>query len=1815
MGYAQHVGRVGALAVALGVGLAVGGPPTIARADDGTDTTHSDAGQTPSPAPEQHSDDSDRQPRTLAGDDGGAVSEEPHNTAHRRRTLERVGHRPDSTADDPESGEAESAPNAPSRHRLRNRDAVVDRHSLRENRDRSATVDVSIDRTTDDENAVSPAPVPPAAALPAAPVPPTSRTRLVAPRTPADRDVTTTVVAMTSRLTPLVDDGSPDAPSDSLGLLALLATAGRQAGRTTRTRQSENASSVLAAADPNTAPTANPVITNNGRLTATVTGRVNAQDPDGDKLAYLVTSTPKGTVTINSRGSFRYTPTAAARHTAAAADASIADRTDTFTVSVDDNQGHVIEVPITVTIKPANRSPVRAKGLVIETDSITGVVHGRITANDADGDSISYSASTPGNGVVTVNGDGTFTYTPSADARAAARSTWYADTDRFIVTLDDGHGGTAAASVSVTITPANGAPEVGTPALGMPDPRNGSIKGAVNATDPDGDTLRYNGATTPTLGRVTVTRNGSFTYTPTAAARHAAAAGGTAADTFAVTVRDAYGAETVVAVTVAISATNTAPAVRASVNDPDAGTGVVRGTVTVTDADNDTVSFSAPATTDKGSIVVTADGAFVYTPSAVARRAAGTNGAPAATKVDNFAITVDDGHGGVTQVPLSVVVLGAPNRAPGGGNVTVGQPDPVSGTVTGAVGAVDPDGDALSYTGPTTTTKGTVVVNPDGTFAYTPTAAARHAAAAGDAPSTATTDTFVVTAADGFGGSTPFTVSVNVSPEQPSDVNRAPQISGVTVGTPDGTGRVTGAVTATDPDGDGLTFTGPTSSTRGGAVSVGADGSFAYIPSAQLRNAAAQSSGPVTDTFAVTVSDGRGGSATTTVTVTVAPATPDPGSTASVTGFPAGSIIHSSSGYSYQVVHKVDFSSSKFTTGVVIVAPDGTAIVSDFVPGVADLSTSAPPVARQDGSITILTEDFDATGSTSGYLATFSASGAASVHSVRPGIALWSDDGTAYVVSPTQKDVTAFGLTESETAFTVTRVGAGGAVNTFSYDTGEAQYGEPIGMPAVGSDGTLYVAFNNYSDPQRIGDGIYLTSHAAILAVPPSGGAQVYAIGDLTGSALEKGSNARGLAVTSDGTVYLAAWTVKQVSGGDATTYTPMTSVLVMAPGGAQSRFELPGSVATIKSAGRYAVINWVDFDGNAKTSFLDGRGVAASVGGIGNFLAGPDGTVYSLSGDGDNTSLIATSPSGVHTYPLGGATQLDPKFVKFAADGTPFVVVGHQEDGTFAVTVPTVGKTGPEVPLPDDPRALSFQVIGNVALVVSTTAQGTSVVAIDSSGTILGQRSETGDTAQAVGAATIGQDGTLYVSLVTTTVGDDGSPSFESTLWSVNGDDWQSISTTPGAISGLTSTTGDALVMSVVFYSAVGETPVITTTVSMALPAVSPVPVAVTRTLDRTSGTVSGAATVDQSFGPTTFSGSTTGPLGQVTVNADGTYRFVPSAAARAYAQQLGRVTDAVFFITATNGAGEKMLVPVSVPLIPDSFPTEISNQVDVPLIWWADMYHMYGAQPLGSSVGDALTWDEKAAVLTNGRDAVSEPCTTSNPCDGEQWDYYTMRVTYTGRPPLAPSPYTEQPAFLDVYVISILHLPGEGYSDGWLLGFRKMTPGDSILVKDEMLNPDRVNLDGTVKAPFVTQWAIGVPYGTFPENRFYNRIPGVVGGNMFDNELSPNDYTAIEQDGYDQFMAGYLKDRRSQRTAVQNAGKAAAILGPIAVGPTTTLPGAAAKLGEATIRAVTVRNDKVVTIDDINEYHATYDDQENPMYLAVGGQRSTPPRIGIPD
>jgi VCBS repeat-containing protein len=360
--------------------------------------------------------------------------------------------------------------------------------------------------------------------------------------------------------------------------------------------------------------------------------------------------------------------------------------------------------------------------------------------------------------------------------------------------------------------------------------------------------------------------------------------GGT--DSFTVTIEDLQGAEDhpyapnghTTTQTININYLGTGidlPPVVTATQGPRDGIGVVRGGFTVVDLDdldgtgrtfslangNSAGATTTSAFTSLGGIVTInqTTGNWTYVPAV----SGNLLGVP--THTDTFVVTVDDGHpGGAVQTTVSV-------GADLGIEITGTSTNGTTGAYSGGLNIPAGDSGLLTYsvgTGPSS--KGSVVVNSDGTFTYTPTPAARHAAAADNATTADKTDSFTIKGTDANGRSiTVATVSVTISA-----TNTAPTGS-YSVTTPDGNGKVTGMIIASDSNNDTLSYGPSTVNTGKGTVTVNTTtGTFSYQPTDAARHAAATVGAGTSltqDTFSINVSDGHGGVTAVPVTVTISP--------------------------------------------------------------------------------------------------------------------------------------------------------------------------------------------------------------------------------------------------------------------------------------------------------------------------------------------------------------------------------------------------------------------------------------------------------------------------------------------------------------------------------------------------------------------------------------------------------------------------------------------------------------------------------------------------------------------------------------------------------------------------------------------------------------------------------------------------------------------------------------------------------------------------------------------------------------------------------
>lgn len=312
----------------------------------------------------------------------------------------------------------------------------------------------------------------------------------------------------------------------------------------------------------NQTPTANP---SRGpqSATAAINGGVDVTDDDSDVITYTVLTQPaRGMVSIDAAGNYTYTPNADLVATGGldsfqvqASDAEsgfhlhgIMGLINLLTFGLIGDAGHTVTTTINLSVLAATTS----SGTPSPS---TGVLTGNVTASGAAGDQFTYSGSTTSKGVVDVDASGAFTYTPNYAARHAAAkldAPASAKTDTFTIGIADSLGGAMTVPVTTVITPANVAPTA-TQGESVTNVTSGVVAGAVIGSDADGDPLSYALSTTAAKGTAVVNINGGFTYTPTALARHNAAFNADTADAFTVTVTDGYGGSVDVPVSVVIS--------------------------------------------------------------------------------------------------------------------------------------------------------------------------------------------------------------------------------------------------------------------------------------------------------------------------------------------------------------------------------------------------------------------------------------------------------------------------------------------------------------------------------------------------------------------------------------------------------------------------------------------------------------------------------------------------------------------------------------------------------------------------------------------------------------------------------------------------------------------------------------------------------------------------------------------------------------------------------------------------------------------------------------------------------------------------------------------------------------------------------------------------------------------------------------------------------------------------------------------------------------------------------------------------------------
>ena len=513
----------------------------------------------------------------------------------------------------------------------------------------------------------------------------------------------------------------------------------------------------------------------------------NASDIDGNlnPNGFSVVNNPlHGSINMNPNGSYTYTPTAnfsgvdSVHFRVCDLGGLCATATIIFTVSIEPNQ------PPTLT----NATP-----SVQEDIPLTGSVASN--ASDADNNLNPNGfgvTDSPKNGTIVMNPNGTFTYTPKPNFNGI---------DSVHYKACDLTGACTTATMIFTVNPVNDPPVLtnATPSVQEDIPLSGNVAPNASDVDPNLDNNSFALTDTPLHGTITMNPNGAYTYTPKLNFN--------GIDSVHFKVCDLSGAcdtatliFTVLPINDAPTLTNATP----SLQEDTPLTASVVANANDVDGNLNPNSFVVLDNPINGTIIMNPNGTYTYTPN------------PNFNGKDSVHYGVCD-LAGVCASATIILTINAVNDAPTLSNMSPsGQEDtPVTGNV--APNAADADGNLNPNSfGVTDSPKnGTIIMNPNGTFVYTPK------------PNFTGVDSVHYKVCDSTNLCTTSTLIFNISP-----VNDAPNLTNSTPTLQEDLPLTASVLlNAFDVDGNlNPNSFGVTDSPLHGTISMNTNGTYVYTP-------------------------------------------------------------------------------------------------------------------------------------------------------------------------------------------------------------------------------------------------------------------------------------------------------------------------------------------------------------------------------------------------------------------------------------------------------------------------------------------------------------------------------------------------------------------------------------------------------------------------------------------------------------------------------------------------------------------------------------------------------------------------------------------------------------------------------------------------------------------------------------------------------------------------------------------------------------------------------------------------------------------------
>ena len=441
-----------------------------------------------------------------------------------------------------------------------------------------------------------------------------------------------------------------------------------------------------------------------GALNNPLSGNDSDQETPNSGLVWTLVSggsaVANGVLTVNANGTFTYAPNV--NYNGAVS----------FTYEVCDPLSACDAATVTITITAVNDVPVaNDDGFSVNEDgSLADVLSGNDsdveTANSGLVWSLLSGGTAASNGVLAVNANGSFTYVPSTNFSGAVSFTYQ---------VCDPSSACAPATVTINVNAVNDTPLAVDDAFSMNE--DGGLTDAVGGNDSDTETPNnalvwsvVSGGTAVANGTLLFNVDGTFTFTPNANSNGSVS--------FTYQVCDAANTCDPATVTITIAPLNDAP-VALDDNYPMAEDGTLTTSVVGNDSDVDNTGAQLSWTLVNGGSAVAnglltfnANGSFTYQPDA------GFNGIVTFTyqvcdlssACDNATVTIDVGS--ANDIPVAADDAAA-----------MDEDGVLNSSVTG--NDFDADNDPLTWSlvnGGTAAANGTLVLNANGTFIYTPNA-------------------------------------------------------------------------------------------------------------------------------------------------------------------------------------------------------------------------------------------------------------------------------------------------------------------------------------------------------------------------------------------------------------------------------------------------------------------------------------------------------------------------------------------------------------------------------------------------------------------------------------------------------------------------------------------------------------------------------------------------------------------------------------------------------------------------------------------------------------------------------------------------------------------------------------------------------------------------------------------------------------------------------------------------------------------------------------------------------------------------------------